>query len=302
MDKKNYRAGLISILTCGLLWGLLPIYWNALKPINSFVIIFYRVVLMALVCFFVCWYKYGIKDMFKPMFENKKNTFVYITAGIIITVNWSIYIWAVNAGFVIQTSMGYFLEPLLVCIFGVVIYKEKINGHKKIAMIFAFLGLMVMVIGYHQIPMIAVGLGITFAIYAAIKKSVDLSPTQSLLYETVFLVPVALGFIVYFEHSGVGAWAVGGSEKFILLMFAGIATAVPLALFAFAASRLPLITLGLSEYISPSISLVLGIFLFKEEFDMVQFSAFVLIWIGLVFFTYGEVKEQRGEESGKKEA
>ncbi len=302
MERKDYRAGLISILSCGFLWGLLPIYWNVLKPIDSFVIIFYRVVLMALVCFFACWYKYGIKEMFKPMFQNRKNTLIYITAGLIITINWSIYIWAVNAGYVIQTSMGYFLEPLLVCIFGVVIYKEKINRPKKIAMIFAFAGLMVMIIGYHQIPMIAVGLGISFAVYAAIKKSVDISPTQSLLYETIFLVPIASGFIIYYEYTGMGAWAAGGSGKFLLLMLAGIATAVPLALFAFAAGRLPLITLGLSEYISPSISLILGIFLFKEKFDLVQFSAFVLIWIGLIFFTCGEVKEQRGEESERKEA
>lgn len=297
MNRNEYYKGLVAILMCGFLWGVLPVYWNALKPIDSFVIIFYRIVLMALICFAVCAVKHGIKGIFRPMFRDKKTFFTFLTAGIVITINWSVYIWAVNAGYVIQSAMGYFLEPLLVCIFGVMIYKERINGMKKIAMGFAFAGLMVMVIGYRQIPLIAVGLGLSFAIYSAIKKSVTADPMQSLLYETIFLVPVALICIFHLESAGTGALDAGGTGKFILLMFAGIATAIPLGLFGYAAGRLPLITLGISEYISPSISLLLGIFLFKEPFDLIQFSAFVLIWIGLVFFTTGEVREQKGIKS-----
>ncbi|WP_251616682.1 EamA family transporter RarD [Senimuribacter intestinalis] len=294
MDKRNYRIGLTSAIGCAIVWGLLPIYWNSLKPIPSGVIIFYRIVLMAVVCFIACAFQYGPKNVFKPMFESKKSLLTYIIAGIIITINWSIYIWAVNAGQVIQTSMGYFLEPLVVCLFGVVIYKEKINNWKKISVCFAVCGLLVMIIGYKQVPLIAVGLGLSFAIYAAIKKSVSAAPLQSLLYETIFLAPVALGFVCYYENAGVGALT-AGSGKFILLMFAGIATAVPLALFSFAASKLPLITVGLTEYISPSISLILGIFLFKEAFDTIQFSAFAIIWIGLIFFTYGEISDNKNK-------
>ena len=294
MDKRNYRIGLTSAIGCAIVWGLLPIYWNSLKPIPSGVIIFYRIVLMAVVCFIACAFQYGPKNVFKPMFESKKSLLTYIIAGIIITINWSIYIWAVNAGQVIQTSMGYFLEPLVVCLFGVVIYKEKINNWKKISVCFAVCGLLVMIIGYKQVPLIAVGLGLSFAIYAAIKKSVSAAPLQSLRYETIFLAPVALGFVCYYENAGVGALT-AGSGKFILLMFAGIATAVPLALFSFAASKLPLITVGLTEYISPSISLILGIFLFKEPFDTIQFSAFAIIWIGLIFFTYGEISDNKNK-------
>ena len=127
MNQKNYKIGLLSALGCGLIWGLLPVYWNALKPIDSFVIIFYRMVLMALICFVACAVRYGVRGAFKPMFQNRKMTLVYVAAGVIITLNWSIYIWAVNAGFVIQTSMGYFLEPLVVCLFGMIFYKERVN-------------------------------------------------------------------------------------------------------------------------------------------------------------------------------
>ena len=233
------------------------------------------------------------------MFEDRKKMWTYIIAGILITLNWSIYIWAVQAGYVIQSSMGYFLEPLIVCLFGMIIYKEKANKWKLISLGFALAGLMVMVIGYRELPVIAIGLASTFAVYAAIKKSVDLPPFQSLLYETIFIAPVALLMVFWLEGSGIGAMATGGSTKFVLLLFAGIATAVPMGLFSAAARNLPLLTLGLTEYISPSIALVLGIFLFKEPFDIIQFSAFVIIWIGLVFFTYGElvdIRKMKGEE------
>jgi len=302
MNQKNdYKVGLVCAVGCSVVWGLLPIYWNSLQPIPSGVIIFYRIVLMALTCFIACVYQFGFRNVFKPMFTNRRNTLTYLLAGIIITANWSIYIWAVNAGYVIQTSMGYFLEPLVVCIFGVVIYKERINKWKKISLCFALGGLLIMIIGYRQIPLIAVGLGLTFAVYAAIKKSVQASPLQSLLYETIFLAPVALCFVIYFESSGIGALETGGGFRFFLLMFAGAATALPLGLFSFAAGKLSLVTLGLTEYISPSISLLLGIFLFKEPFDAVQLGAFVVIWIGLIFFTHGEITDAKAAKKEEKD-
>ena len=296
MENKNYKNGLIYALGCALIWGFLPIYWDALNPISSLVVIFYRITLMTLTCLAIQYYQVrNIKAMFAPMFEDKKKLRTYIIAGILITMNWSIYIWAVQAGYVIQSSMGYFLEPLLVCLFGMIIYKEKANKWKKISLGFALVGLMVMIIGYREMPIIAIGLATTFATYTAIKKSVDLPPFQSLLYETIFIAPITLLIVFWIEGSGIGAMATGGNGKFILLLFAGIASAVPMGLFSAAARNLPLLTLGLTSYISPSIALVLGIFLFKEPFDMIQFSAFVIIWIGLVFFTYGEVAEIRNK-------
>lgn len=300
MENKNYKNGLICALSCAVIWGILPIYWDALNPISSLVVIFYRVTLMTLTCFAIQFYqKRNIKEIFAPMFKDKKKIWTYIIAGILITMNWSIYIWAVQAGFVIQSSMGYFLEPLIVSLLGMIIYKEKANKWKKISIGFALVGLLVMIIGYRELPIIAIGLAITFAIYAAIKKSVDLPPFQSLLYETIFIAPITLLIVFYLEGNGIGALATGGSGKFLLLMFAGIASAIPMGLFSSAAKNLPLLTLGLTEYISPSISLVLGIFLFKESFDIIQFSAFVIIWIGLVFFTYGEYADIRNKRKGQ---
>lgn len=294
LENKNYKNGLIYALSCAVIWGVLPIYWNVLNPISSIVVIFYRITLMTLTCIAVQLYQTrSIKAIFAPMFADKKKVWTYIIAGILITANWSIYIWAVQAGHVIQASMGYFLEPLIVCLLGMIIFKEKANKWKRISLGFALVGMMVMIIGYKELPLISLGLATTFGVYTAIKKRVDLPALQSLLYETIFIAPIALLVIFWLEGSGIGALSTGSSGKFVLLLLAGVVSAVPLGLFCAAAKNLPLLTLGLTEYISPSISLILGIFLFKEPFDIIQFSAFVIIWIGLVFFTYGELAEIR---------
>lgn len=294
MENKNYKNGLIYALSCAVIWGFLPIYWNALNPISSLVVIFYRIALMTLTCFAVEFYqKRNIKEIFAPLFADKKKIWTYIIAGVLITMNWSIYIWSVQAGYVIQASMGYFLEPLLVCLLGMIIFKEKANKWKKISLGLALAGMMVLVIGYKELPLIAIGLATSFGVYTAIKKRVDLPPLQSLLYETIFIAPIALLVVFLMEGSGIGALETGGSVKFILLLFSGLATAVPMGLFCAAAKNLPLLTLGLVQYISPSISLILGIFLFREPFDIIQFSAFAIIWIGLVFFSYGELTDIR---------
>ena len=216
-----------------------------------------------------------------------------IAAGLLITFNWSLYIWAVNADFVIQTCIGYYIEPLMVCVFGIVFFKEKLEKHKLIAIIFAGVGLTVILIHFMQIPFIALGLALSFATYAAIKKTSELPPLISLFYETVFLMPIALAVIIYLEVSGRGALDTGAPYQYVLLLLCGVLTAVPLGLFGVSAQKVPLTTLGITQYLSPSIALVIGIFIMNEPFDMVQLISFIIIWIGLVFFTMGEIKKEK---------
>lgn len=292
-EKNQYRLGMMAILFCGFLWGLLPIYWDALKPISSFTIIIYRIVLMSIMCYIICCFTIGPVKVFKQMFASKKQLAIYLIAGILITINWSTYIWAVNAGYVIQTCMGYFIEPLMVCISGKIFFNEKMNKFKRIAIGFALVGLAIMIIGYREMPVIALGLALSFASYAAIKKTYKLPVMQALFYETAILVPIALIVILHAEFTGTGLAGNIETKKLILLSLCGILTAAPMGLFSYATSKLPLVTLGLTEYLSPSISLLLGIYYFKEDFDVIQFSAFVSIWIGLAFFSYGEYKDYR---------
>lgn len=300
LDRTQYRTGIICSLSCSVLWGVLPVYWQALRPIDSWVIIFYRIFLVGVVCFAAALKLYGMEGIKAPLRE-KGVKLKYFIAGVLITANWSIYIWAVNADHVIQTCIGYYIEPLVVCVFGILFFREKLTKYKLIAFILACIGVVIVLLHFMEVPLIALGLALTFAIYAAIKKSSQLPAMLSLLYETMFLSPIALIVVLYLEIKGQGALGVGQPYQYALLLLVGFLTALPLGLFASAANKIPLITLGIMEYISPSLALLIGIFLLKEPFDLIQLAAFIVIWIGLIFFTLGEYKESRQEnrESGQ---
>ncbi|MEG0291228.1 MAG: EamA family transporter RarD [Anaerovoracaceae bacterium] len=292
LGQKNYKLGMTAALLCSSLWGILPIYWHALIPISSSVIIFYRIFTVGIVCFLVALKLYGMERIKAPL-RKKGAKLKFFLAGIIITLNWSIYIWAVNAGFVIQTSIGYYMEPLMVCVFGIVLFKEKMTRYRGFAFSCACLGVVVLLVYFKQIPAIALSLAVSFAVYAALKKSFKIESILSLLYETMFLVPFALVVIIYLEVTNQGAIGVGEPYQYGLLLCSGVMTAIPLGLFAVAANNLPLITLGITEYISPSLNLIIGIYLFNEPFDKIQLIAFAIIWVGLIVFTYGEAKLQK---------
>ena len=291
-NKKDYRQGLISVLGSSIWWGIMPIYWQWLKPIDSIVIIFYRIVLVALVCLIAALIAHKKEEILAPL-KDKKLMAKLIIAGVIITLNWSLYIYAVNSENVIQSCIGYYIEPLVVCLFGMIFFGEKVNRHKAIALIMGAIGVVAVVFYFKQVPSLALSIAFSFAIYAAIKKGLGMPPIISLLYETIFLAPIALGIVIYIETHGIGALAVATGGKYFLLMFCGLFTAFPLVLFANGANKTSMFILGLTEYISPTISLFLSIFYFKEEFYPVQLIAFAVIWTGLVFFTIGEYREDR---------
>lgn len=298
--NEQYRQGMASALGCAVFWGVMPIYWQMLQPISSLVIIFYRILLVAVVCFIMALKVHGLAEI-RRQFSAPGIKLRYFLAGILITVNWSMYIWAVNAGMVIQTCIGYYIEPLIVCIFGVVLFKEKLDRFKIIALILAALGVGIVIVHFQQIPAVALGLGATFALYAAMKKNYPMPPLLSLLFETIFLMPLALIVCIWMEASGVGALAAAGLGKYGLLMFCGLFTAIPLSLFANAANKIDLFSLGLTEYISPTISLIISIYLFKEPFDRIQLVAFAIIWVGLVFFSFGEFRRMKSMKERKED-
>ena len=160
--EKNYKLGLIAALGCSFLWGILPMYWKLLVPIPSSVIIFYRIFWVGVVTFFAALKLYGWERIKAPL-KVKGNKLKVFIAGVIITLNWSIYIWAVNAGFIIQTSIGYYIEPLVVCLFGIIFFKEKITKYNLSAFVLATIGVLVVVIHFGEVPTIAIGLAMTFA-------------------------------------------------------------------------------------------------------------------------------------------
>lgn len=290
---SEYTKGLLTCLGCQTLWGFLVLYWDALNPIPSSTVIFYRVFLVGLISTAFALGMYGWKE-YRKIFKDKKAFWGLTLTGTIITCNWSLYIWAVKAGFVIQTCVGYFIEPLVVAAFGIIFFKEKLSKFKIISFSLALIGLIVILVHFREVPSIALGLAITFAVYAALQKNFDMPSMLMLSYETVLLAIPALVIVIYLEVTGQGALSMPevGVGKYLLMLCCGPLTALPLFLFGVAATRVELVMLGILEYISPSISLLLGIFVLHEAFDGVQFISFVIVWIGLVFFTVGEVKDR----------
>ncbi|MCQ2546748.1 MAG: EamA family transporter RarD [Clostridia bacterium] len=291
---SEYTKGLLTCLGCQTLWGVLVLYWDMLNPIPSSTVIYYRVFLVGLISTVCALAMYGWKE-YRKIFKDRKALWGLTLTGTIITCNWSLYIWAVKAGFVIQTCVGYFIEPLVVAAFGIIFFREKLSSFKLISFALALAGLIVILIHFGEVPSIALGLAITFATYAALQKKYDMPSMLMLSYETVLLAIPALAIVIYLEVTGQGAIGMDGVGvgKYLLMLCCGPLTALPLFLFGVAATRIELIMLGILEYISPSISLLLGIFVLREAFDGVQFISFVIVWIGLVFFTAGEIKNKK---------
>jgi chloramphenicol-sensitive protein RarD len=294
--KKEYKQGVAFAILCAVLWGILPVYWKSLEPIDPLLILFYRIILAFGYALILALIFYKWEGIVRPLKE-KGVLRTFFLAGILISFNWGLYIWAVSNHHVIQTCIGYYIEPLIVCVFGIFLFKEKLDKYKLTAFLMACAGVAVILVYYHQIPIIAVSLAVSFATYAAIKKKLKLDAVLAMLYETMLLVPVALAVILYYELTGKGAFANAEPAQWGLLALAGILTGTPLILFAMATNRINLITLGVTEYISPSLTLLLGIFVFREPFDKIQLLTFGFIWVGLVIFTIGEMKESKVESN-----
>ena len=189
---------------------------------------------------------------------------------------------------VIQAAIGYYIEPLVICAVGIIVFKEKLTKYNMTAMAFALVAIIIILMHFRQLPGVALGLAGTWAVYTAIKKTAKQPAIISLVYETMIYAVIAAFAIFYIEGRGIGAASMGIPGKYALMFLSGLVTLVPVALFSVAAPKVSLFIIGLAQYISPTITLLLGIFLFKEPIDIVQIIAFVIIWTGLCFFTYGE--------------
>ena len=292
-DRRNdYRIGVICVLACQVFWGFCPIYWQALEPIPAWIIILYRIVTMFIYSYAAARFQYSREEIWGPLREKAVRR-KYFTSGLILTANWSLYIWAMTNEHVIQASIGYYIEPLMICAVGIIIFKEKLTKYNLTAMLFALAAIILILVHYRQIPGVALGLAGTWTVYSAIKKTAEQPALIALVYETMIYSVFAVIAIVYIETKGIGAIAVGVPGKYALMYLSGLVTLVPVALFGVAAKKAPLLFIGLAQYFSPTISLLLGIVMFKEPIDLTQIIAFVIIWTGLAFFTYGEITSAR---------
>lgn len=282
-------------------WGFLPIYWKFLKEIPADEILAYRILLSFLFIGGIVLYKEGVAVLKETMRDRKCVRYILLCA-VFITINWGTYIWAVNSGNILQSSMGYYINPLMVVLLGMTVFKERLNRLQWISIAFAVIGVSIMTIQFGRIPWVALLLAASFALYGLFKKLVGVESLVSLCLETTVLIPLAAGYIVYKLFSGQSALYSVAPVTIVILLFSGVATATPLLWYGTGANRVKLSTMGFLQYISPTISLFIGIFLYGEKFTGTHMISFGFIWIGLVIYSISNLDAMSRLANGRQEA
>lgn len=284
VDEKERRIGYWYAFGAFTLWGFLPAYWKALGAVNPGEILVHRIIWSCVFVFAILYY-YKRWEQLKGVLQNGKKLFFVFVGAMLISINWFTFIWAVNNNYLIQTSLGYYINPLFSVLVAIVFLKERLNFWQSIALALATVGVLIITLHYGEVPWIALSLAISFTFYGLIKKMVNVDSIVSLALETLMLTPFALAYLFIVHSQGGGA--LGGVDWGInlLLVLSGIATALPLLWFALGAQRIPMSTLGFIQYLGPSISLVLGVLVYKESFTTIHFLSFSLIWAALILYT-----------------
>lgn len=286
------RRGLIYGVAAYAAWGLFPLYWTLLEPASALEILAHRIV-WSLV-FVALLLIVARRNGWWTAMRAQPRTIRYLAvAAVVIAINWYVYIWAVNHGHVVETSLGYYINPLVTVLLGVYILGERLNRTQWVAMGVAGSAVILLSVDYGRPPLISFWLAISFAIYALCKKKANAGAVESLTVETAVLMPVALGYIVFLQASGDATFGQAGWGKALLLMSAGIITAIPLLFFAGAAVRVSMVTLGLLQYLAPTIQLLIGVLLFHEPMPASRLAGFGIVWLALAIFTWDGLARRR---------
>lgn len=287
--ENTKSTGALLAVGSFVLWGFLPLYWKLLKAIPADEILAHRIVWSCGFLFFILIYQKRLSSI-KMIIKNRKSLLLVALCSMTISINWFLYIWAVNSDYMVEASMGYYINPLVVVTLAMIVLKEKLNKWQIASVILAAIGVIIITIQYGQIPWIAITLAVTFALYGLLKKLVNVDSITGLMLETIMVMPIALIYIVFKEFNGTGSLTVVPFSTLLILSLAGVATATPLMMFGEAAKRVPLSMVGFAQYISPTISLFLGVFVYKEAFTKVHFLSFGFIWWGLLVYSFSQIK------------
>ncbi len=289
----NYRLGIFYGLGAYLLWGVLPIYWKLLQHVEAMEILANRF-LWSAVFVFLLLLATGKLNIFmqetKAIFSMKKTACCMVLAAIMISFNWGIFIWAVEAGRIVETSMGYYISPLMNVLFGVVFLRERLAKLQIAAVSYAAVGIGVIIVHNGGLPWVALTLPLTFAFYGLLKKIIIAQPMTSILLETLLISPLAAGYLYYLSINEGTVYQSCDMNTLLLLAGAGAVTATPMLLFTACARKLPLNIVGFLQYISPSISLMIGVLIYGEPFTGTTATAFGCIWAGLALFIWSQIR------------
>lgn len=278
------NRGLLYGIVAYLLWGLFPVYWKLLDHIPPGEILANRIVWSFVFLVILL----GLRRQWtwvRALRRDRKTIGTLVAAGGLLAVNWFTYIWGVNNGYIVETSLGYFINPMVSVLLGVLVLGERLRRVQKFAVAVAALGVIYLTVGYGSLPWIALTLAFSFGFYGLLKKRTPLGAAESLTGEMMVLLIPALLYMFSPGINGTALLRDGDLSTHLLLIGSGVVTAVPLLFFAAAAHRIPLSSLGLLQYIAPTLQLLIGVFVYQESFNTARLIGFVTIWLALLIFT-----------------
>ena len=289
---SNTKKSLIYILICYLSWGLFPIYFKLLTSIPAYELLSHRIIWSFIFMVFVVALAKNRKETLleiKNLWANKKAFSLLIIASILITLNWLIYIIAVNNNKILEASFGYYLNPIVTIILAVIFLKERLSRVQKLACLCVACSLLYLFISLGTLPIISLCLALTFGLYSLCKKKIYLSPKASLLVETAVVSPIAFFYIGYISKEGTLVFPHSNTLTIVLILLAGVITAVPLMLFASGAAHIPLYLLGILQYLPPTMQFLLSIFVYNEQLSTPKLISFSIIWLAVIIFCYSTI-------------
>ena len=290
-QMSENKAGLLSGLTAYLIWGLFPIYFVATKHVPALEILSHRIVWSIPFGFLILLFRRQIGETFK-VFATPRTIGLLSIAAIALAANWGVYIWAIQLEQIFQGSLGYYINPLLYVLVGVVFFKETLSRLQGLAILFAFIGVMILTIQGGQFPGISLFLAFSFTTYGVLRKQIDVGAMPGLFIETLVLLLPALVMLAILHNNGTLAWNAHGTNTNVLLLLAGPLTVLPLLAFAFAARRIALSTLGILQYIGPTMQFGCAIY-FGETFTTAHAWCFGFIWLGVALFAFDAIRRSR---------
>lgn len=283
-DQQRARSGFVVALLCYLLWGFLPLLFHQLEPVNSVTVVAYRTLWSLILVGGILLVRRGVGEV-RAALADPQTRRSMLASSVLLAVNWLTYVWAVQTGQLLEGSLGYFINPLINVAIGMALLNERLTLWQGVAIAVAALAIVVQWAGIGHFPYLALTVATTFGFYGFFRKTAKVGSASGLFVETLVLAPVALAWVGFsIWHDG-GLGAAGEPRMFLLLMLTGPATAVPLLLFAFAVQRLRLATIGMLQYMSPSIQFVIAILVLHEPINPLQLLSFALIWVSLAIYS-----------------
>jgi chloramphenicol-sensitive protein RarD len=295
-QRSGYNSGLIAGIGAYVMWGLVPLYWPLLKPASAMEILSHRVVWSLVFLLIIVYLKKLFGDV-KEALLNKRKMILLFFASIFITINWGVFIWAVNNGHVIETSLGYFINPLVSVALGVIVLKEKLRALQKIAVSLTFVAVTFLTLTLGHPPYIALSLAFSFGFYGLVKKMANVKAIPSLTLESLMITPFFAIFLYYLSSQNELSFVKLGPIHSLWLVTAGIVSVIPLMLFSTAVLRIPLVVLGLMQALGPIIQFLIGYFVFHELMSVSRWIGFLIVWLAVSVFSYDAVRTYRSNKN-----